>query len=321
MFQKNIRTWLAKNRYRKMKCACVLIQKHVRRFIVHQKYQRLHKAAVIIQKYSRGWTARRKFEIIRQQAIARPYSSQSYMSMNSLGYCSLTTSVSSYGIHPSSVDMSSSEASFGTLGALSLSGDIFSSYISPQHHQRLLETEESGIETDTESINGDSCASKPRKLRRRAQLQKLLQSRGRVHHAASVESLVDTPDMTANSVEGREGPSCQNEAEFVRTGVQGSDVNVCNISKTQSRRHSSDERTRKDKPLPCETQQKMRVATLRSLQEVSDIIKSCSPSENLQLVLLKQSLSVFFKSGVLSYRRMPVVSMETCFFIMFMVYS
>uniref|UniRef100_A0A0P4VVB1 Myosin motor domain-containing protein n=1 Tax=Scylla olivacea TaxID=85551 RepID=A0A0P4VVB1_SCYOL len=309
VFQKYTRMWLAKNGYRKMKRSCVLIQKHIRRFIVHQKYQRLRKATVLIQKYFRGSIARRKFDIVRQQAIARPYSSQSYMSMNSLGYCSLSTSVSSYGIHHSLVDMSCLEASFGTLGALSLNGDLFNSYISPQHHQRLLETEESGIETDTESINGDSGISKPRKLRRRAQLQKLLQSRSRVRHTGSDESLVDAPDVALPSVEARDA-SCQNQADFKENIVQGNSVNVCNISRTESKKHSSDERTKKDRPVPCEDRQKMRVATLRSLHEVSDILKTTTPFEDLQLVLLKQSISVFFKSGVLSYRRMPVISIK-----------
>ena len=291
-----------------MKCACVVIQKYMRRFIVHQKYQKLCKATVIIQRYFRGWTVRRKYELIRHQAIARPYSSQSYISMNSLGYCSLATSVSSYGIHPL-VDMSSSEASFGTLGALSLSGDIFNSYTSPQHHQRLLETEESGIETDTESINGDSGASKPRKLRRRGQLQKLLQNRRRFHHTASDESLVDTHDMATSSVEAREGVSCQNQPDL-KPKPQGNHANVCSISEAKTKLHFSDEKTRKDIALPCEDYQKTRVVTLRSLQEVSGTLKTCSPLENLQVVLLKQSLSVFFKNGVLSYRRMPMVSMK-----------
>lgn len=276
---------------------------------MQQKYERLYKATVTIQKYFRGSVARRKFEVIRQQATARPYSSQSYMSMNSLGYCSLSTSVSSYGIHHSLVDMSCSEASFGTLGALSLSGDLFNSYISPQHHQRLIETEESGIETDTESINGDSRVRKPRKLRRRAQLQKLLQNRSRVRHTGSDESLVDTPDVPLSSVEARDDASCQNQADL-KENMQESSVNVCNISKIQSKRHSSDERTKKDRPVPCEDRQKMRVATLRSVHEVSEILKTASPSEDLQLVLLKQSISVFFKSGVLSYRRMPVISIK-----------
>ena len=275
---------------------------------MHKKYQRLHKATVIIQKYFRGSAARRRFEIVRQQAVVRPYSSQSYMSTNSLGYCSLSTSVSSYGIHHSLVDMSNLEASFGTLGALSLNGDLFNSYVSPQHHQRLLETEESGIETDTESINGDSGISKPRRLRRRAQLQKLLQSRSRVHHTGSDdESLIDTRDVPLPTVEATDSASCQNQAN-VKENAQGNSVNVSNISRTLSTRHSSDERTKKDRPMPCEDQQKMRVATLRSLHEISDILKSTSSSEDLQLVLLKQSISVFFKSGVLSYRRMPLVS-------------
>ncbi|XP_045111406.1 unconventional myosin-XIX-like [Portunus trituberculatus] len=309
VLQKYIRMWLAKDRYRKMKQSCVLIQKNIRRFIVHQKYQRLHKATVIIQKYFRGSTARRRFEMIRQQAVARPYSSQSYMSMNSLGYCSLSTSISSYGIHHSLVDMNCLEASFGTLGALSINGDLFNSYISPQHHQRLLETEESGIETDTESINGDGGVNKPRKLRRRAQLQKLLQNRSRVRHVGSEESLVDTPDVALPSVEAADNASCQNQADF-KENIQGNSVNVCSISRTLGTRYSSDERTKKDRPVPCEDRQKMRVATLRSVHEVSDILKTTSPSEDLQLVLLKQSISVFFKSGVLSYRRMPLISIK-----------
>ncbi|KAG0728912.1 Myosin-17 [Chionoecetes opilio] len=305
VFQKNIRTFLARNRYSKMKRASVVIQKHVRKFIVHQKYQRLRKATVIIQKYLRGWTARRKFETIRQQATARPYSSQSLISMNSLGYYSLTASTSSYSIHPSLVDASSSEASLGTIGALTLSGDIVNSYISPQHHQRLLETEESGIETDTESINGEDGVSRPRKLRRRAQLQELLQNRGRVHHVASEESLVDMPDMVTDSVEASPGAPYQNEPCLEHTKVQGSNVNMCNNPKPQGKRHSPDGRTRQDKPSSCVGRQKMRVATLRNLQDISSVLQTCSPSEDLQLVLVEQSLSMFFKSGVLSYRRMP----------------
>lgn len=291
---------MAKIRYKKIKCSCVVIQKHVRGFLKYQKYQRLYKATVIIQSYFRGWTARRNFEILRQQGGVRPYSSQSCMSMNSLGYSSLTTSVSSYSFHPSLLDVSPSEIRFGHLGAMSLSVDILNSYVSPQHQQRLLETEESGIETDTESINGDSGErSRPRKRRRRAHLQNLMQARARVHHMASDESVVDSRDKAPTS----------SGADSDHLKRHGDSVKVCQTLNTgTSKRHCTDDVTRKGKPLPSDAQQKMRVATLKSIQEITGVLKTCTPSEDLQIVLLKQSLSLFFKSGVLSYRRMPVVS-------------
>lgn len=279
---------------------------------MYQKYQRLCKATIIIQSYFRGWAARRNFETLRQQGEVRPYSSQSCMSMNSLGYSSLTTSVSSYSFHPSLLDVSPSEIRFGHLGAMSLSVDILNSYVSPQHQQRLLETEESGIETDTESINGDSGARRPRKLRRRAQLQSLMQTRARVQHTASDESLVDSPDKapTSYGAEARENVIGSIKTDSNHFKGHGDSVKVCQISKT-SKRHFTDDITRKGKPLPSEAQQKMRVASLKSIQEITGVLKTCSPSEDLQIVLLKQSLSLFFKSGVLSYRRMPVVSRKS----------
>lgn len=295
-----------------MKCACVVIQKYARRFIKYQKYQRLCTATTLIQSHFRGWTARKNFEIIRQQAGVRPYSSQSCISINSLGYSSLTTSVSSYSFHPSLLDVSPSEIRFGNLvGAMSLSRDILNSYVSPQHQQRLLETEESGIETDTESINGDSGASRPRKLRKRAQLQNLLQTRRRAYHTASEESLVDSPNVATNisSVEIRENVISPIKTDSVELKRHGECVKECNISNSSKcERHCSYYITRKGKPLSSNAQQKIRIATLKSLQEITGVLKECSPSEDLQLVLQKQSLSLFFRSGVLSYRRMPLVS-------------
>lgn len=227
------------------------------------------------------------------------------MSMNSFGYSSLTTSVSSYTFHPFLLDLSPTDLRFSHLGAMSLSGDILNSYVSPQHQQRLLETEESGIETDTESINGDPGSSRSRKLRKRAQLQNLLQARARVNHTASDESIVDSPGIaktTTGAEAGKNVPPFKTDSDHLKG--HGESVKVCNIPKGSTCK-------RNEKALPSGVQQKMRVATLKSIQEVTGVLKSCSPSEDLQIVLLKQSLSLFFKSGVLSYRRMPVVSRQS----------
>lgn len=268
----------------------------------------------MIQSYFRGWTARKSCEILQQQAGTRPYSSQSFMSMSSLGYSSLTTSVSSYSCHPSLPDASPSEIRFGHPGVMSLSGDILNFYASPQHQQRLLETEESGIETDTESINGDSGTSRPRKFRRRARLQNHLHTRPIVQHAASDESLECSRDI-ATATSGAEAK--KNVISSLKTNSDkqkgnGESKRVCNMSEVSPCKGLyTDHIKRKGKPLPLDAQQKMRIATVKSLHEITGIVKSCSPSEDLQLVLLKQSLSLFFKGGVLSYRRMPLVSRKS----------
>ncbi|KAK4312653.1 hypothetical protein Pmani_015937 [Petrolisthes manimaculis] len=179
-----------------------------------------------------------------------------------------------------------------------LSGESLRAYLSPEHHKRLQETEESGIETDTESINGETNedSRRVRKLRRRAQLQKLLEERAKatVHRVASEESL---PEVTHK-------PDSYSEldAGVMKSVKYGKKLEIAN----------SDEEVKITKvPVqPQDSYQRMRITTMRNLQEVTSILKGYCPSENLQMVLPKQNLSLYFKDGVLSYRRMPVVGIK-----------
>lgn len=319
MIQKHVKTWIAKIKYKKLKYACVVIQKNVRRFISLKKYIRFCRATLTIQSYFRGWTARRKYEAMMQQIAMRPYSRQSLVSMSSLGYYSLTASASIYSLNPSLHDVSPCDATLGNMGTAGFSGEALKAYLSPEHHQRLLETEESGIETDTESINEDADQvriRRSRKLRRRTQLQELLRGRNpaKIPRIPSDESVVDVPDKPFSQNLRLENSSCKPDSISKHsTSCEGSCKHNSTVKKvfpckfSKNFKNSSDEKTGKEKSESYRSSQKIRVATMRNLQEVSGILQGYSPSENLQMVLPKQNLSLFFKDGVLSYRRMPVV--------------
>ncbi|XP_042231744.1 unconventional myosin-XIX-like isoform X2 [Homarus americanus] len=319
--QKNVKSWLTSLKYKKLKYACVYIQKNMRRYVTHKKYMRLCKATITIQKYCRGWSARRKYEAMLQQAAMRPYSRQSVVSMNSLGYYSLTTSTSIYSLNPSLHDVSPCDIAFGDMAAVGLSGEALKAYFSPEHHRRLLETEESGIETDTESINGDTdqeAGRRSRKLRRRAQLRDLrARIQAKINRVASEESLVDVPNKSLSQKLKLEDSNCEVDGEAKPSLGLGKsekpkkrEENLFPTTFFKNTKNSSDERERKQKPKTDNISQRMRVATMRTIQEVSGILKDYSPSESLQMVLPKQNLSLFFKDGVLSYRRMPLVAIK-----------
>lgn len=297
-----MKAWVARHRYLKLRSAAVQIQKNMKRYLTRMHYKTLCKAALTIGRYFRGWKARRKYEAMLQQMVMRPSSRHSVVSMNSFGYYSLTASTSVYSLNPSLADMSPCSGTNSDVG-FSLSGESLRAYLSPEHHRRLQETEESGIETDTESINGETGqeSRRVRKLRRRAQLQKLLEERAKtsVHRVASEESLTE---VTCKP----ERQDCIKDSySNLNAGVMKSlhaDRKVENVN-------SLDEKVKIMKvPLqPQDSYQRMRVTTMRSIQEVTNILKDYCPSENLQMVLPKQNLSLYFKDGVLSYRRMPVV--------------
>lgn len=322
LIQKHVKAWVARVKYRKLKWACVFMQKNVRRYVTQKEFLKTCKAAITIQKYARGWSARRKYEAAMHQTIVRPYSRQSIVSMNSLGYYSLTTSTSVYSLNPSLLDVSPGDPAFGDLGAVALSGEALKAYLSPEHHQRLLETEESGIETDTESINGDVSrlgTRRSKRLRRRSQLQELLRGRARakIPCIESEESMDDEPDQLPAQTTKVEDFSCKSERmadhNTTRSNVTKLDHKPRNLFIPQSPknvRHSSDDKAGRRNSGCVNIVQKMRVATMRDVHEVSEILKDYSPSESLQMVLPKQNLSLFFKNGVLSYRRMPTVCMQ-----------
>ncbi|KAK7065833.1 Unconventional myosin-Va, partial [Halocaridina rubra] len=314
--QKHIRTWAIRQNYKKIKNACLLIQRNIRKMIAKKRYIDLCQAAVTIQKYYRGWIARRKYETLLRQNVARPFSSQSVMSMNSLGYYSLTTSASGYSLTPSLHDMSPS-GNFFDMAAFALSSDALKSYLSPEHHKRMLETEESGIETDTESINGDANHPRKRKSRkqRRKHLQQLLKSRvyAGLLRTGSDDSLDEHSSNLVSMSSGIESSSChldtaldlknrlQEESYLISTktskNVLFPKIEIKSEDELPSNKFDLNE---------CGAVPKLRVTTMRSLDEWSGLLKDYSPLENLQMVLPKQNLSLFFKDGVLSYRRMPV---------------
>ncbi|XP_053646325.2 unconventional myosin-XIX isoform X2 [Cherax quadricarinatus] len=323
LIQKNVKSWLTRLKYKKIKYSCLLIQRNVRRVITRKKYLRLYKATLTIQRYFRGWATRRKYEAAMQPMVMRPVSRQSVMSMNSLDYYSLTTSVSIHSLNPSLLDTSPCEGVIGDTGAFSLTGEALKAYLSPEHHQRLLETEESGIETDTESINGDASHvgyRRSRKLRRRSQLNELMEerSKAKMHHTASDESLADIMSKPVSSSPKLKNSNCKshNVAKMTITSPKDSEkpTNAAKkaFSGTLSKniKHLSDEKVKEAKPLLQTSVQRMRVATMRTFQEISGILKDYSPPESLQMVLSKQNTSLFFRDGVLSYRRMPVIAIK-----------
>nr|XP_045620759.1 unconventional myosin-XIX-like [Procambarus clarkii] len=322
LIQKNVKSWLIRQKYQKLKYSCLLIQKNLRRFIIHQKYLRLRNATLTIQRYFRGWAARRKYEAIMHQAAMRPYSRQSVMSANSLDYYSLTTSISIHSLNPSLLDVSPCDGASGDIATFALSGEALKAYLSPEHHQRLLETEESGIETDTESINGEANRvghRRSRKLRRRSQLNGLMEQRrnAKMQHTASDESLVDISSKSIGASPKLENSRCElDSGPKISTCLRTSETPkntprkgiLCTSSKNIN--NSSNPRVKIAKSPPLTDIQKMRVATMRSLPEFSGILRDYCPSESLQMVLPKQNLSLFFKDGVLSYRRMPMVGIK-----------
>ncbi|XP_042868813.1 unconventional myosin-XIX-like [Penaeus japonicus] len=320
VIQKNAKSLIAKQKYQKLKKSCIVIQKHVRGFLTLRKYLQKLKATITLQKYCRGWTARRRYEALVQQNLTRPFSRQSVVSMHSLGYYSLTTSVSGYSINPSLHDVSPCDAAFGE-GAVGLGGEALRAYLSPEHRKRLLETEESGIETDTESINGDVAnaeTKRPRKLRRRAQLQQLLGERrkSKIPRTASDESL---DDVSGSHVSPSSGVECSGSHPngIINSNNQSKSPEKDDLSThtpssplaSNIKNYEEEEMTAED-PQSQESTQRLRVATMRSFEDVNGLLKDYSPCENLQMVLPKQNLSLFFKDGVLSYRRMPMVKIK-----------
>lgn len=320
VIQKNAKSLIAKKKYQKQKKSCIVIQKHVRGFLTLRKYLQKVKAAITFQKYCRGWIARRRYETLVQQNLTRPFSRQSMVSMNSLGYYSLTTSVSGYSINPSLHDVSPCDAAYGE-GAVGLGGDALRAYLSPEHRKRLLETEESGIETDTESINGDVTnaeTKRPRKLRRRAQLQQLLGERrkSKIPRAASDESL---DDISGSHVSPSSGVECSgSHPDGIGDGAnrlkspEKDDLSTQTPSSPLANniKNFEEDIVAAKEPPSQESTQRLRVATMRNFEDVNGLLKDYSPTENLQMVLPKQNLSLFFKDGVLSYRRMPMVKIK-----------
>ncbi|XP_064110470.1 unconventional myosin-XIX-like [Macrobrachium nipponense] len=316
VLQNQGKAWLARQRFVKLKSSCVVIQKNTRKMIAAKRYKRICCAAIIIQKYFRGWKARKRYRMLVQQNTVRPYSRQSVVSMNSLGYFSLTASNSVYSLNPSLHDVSPMGASFCDLGPVGYN-EALRGYLSPEHQQRLLETEESGIETDTESINGDdnkTVKRKSNKLRRKAKLRRLLEAKGNSSFAqtASDDSLDDSVGNHISQSSGVESSGCQPDSlsRVKHGGIERLDILSRASNATNVPFSNRDPDDRVGSAVDNGLVPKVRVATMHNVHDVSTLLKDYTPNENLHMVLPKQNLSLFFKDGVLSYRRMPVVGIK-----------
>ncbi|XP_068245997.1 unconventional myosin-XIX-like [Palaemon carinicauda] len=319
VLQNQGKAWLARQKFIRWRNSCVVIQKNTRKIIAAKRYKSIYHAVVIVQKYCRGWIARKKYRALLQQNTSRPYSRQSVVSMNSLGYFSLTTSNSIHSLNPSLHDVSPMGASFCDFGSIGYN-EALRGYISPEHQQRLLETEESGIETDTESINGDDDKTEKRKSsksRRKAKLRRLLEAKGNSSfvQTASEESPDDSIGNHVSQSSGVESSGCQPDSlSRMKYGGKNNVGNLSRASYTSNVLCGNPDPDEKVKtaadPIDKSFAPKVRVATMHNLRDLSTLLKDYSPNENLQMVLPKQNLSLFFKDGVLSYRRMPVVGIK-----------
>ncbi|XP_076061703.1 unconventional myosin-XIX-like isoform X2 [Oratosquilla oratoria] len=265
--------WLIKRKFTAMKSASLIIQKNTRKWLAQKKFRATKHAILTIQKYIKGMNARKRYESLKQKNL-RPSSRYSTFSAYSSGHYSMSTSVSDFSLGATSVTSPSDLHSFDMALMYGING--------PASRQSFLETEESGIETDTESINEDTGEPKPKVLKKRAQLMKILQQsqwrNTRVEEVASEESDVDSSDRGDREVTSDD--------------------------------QSSPERTMLERKYSAMNEgQKLKVTTVCGLKDASGVLKKCSP-ENLQLNVADRNVSLFFKDGVLSYRRIPMVAIK-----------
>ena len=300
IIQRNVKSWFAKWKFKKRRKACVVIQKNVRCWLCQIHFKRIVKSVVILQKYTRGWIARKTYEILLDES--RLKSMTSMTSLTSLGYFSLTASSSSHGINANRFDRSPSDTHHSNSEMFGMNEEMLRYYLNPENRSRLTEMEESGIETDTESLSGEASKMgferRSKVKRRRAKLHRLLRNRfGR-----------DLDDTDENSAEDLS----ENSPEFIeKLDENFQSHNSVDGAFTLKRKNSSEggssEISNVSGSLQNETDS-MRVATLLEISEITSVLTETSPNENLQMVLPSHNLSLFFKSGVLSYRRMPTVS-------------
>ncbi|CAL4159116.1 unnamed protein product, partial [Meganyctiphanes norvegica] len=317
IIQKNTRTWIQKAKFEKIREACVIIQKNTRSFIIRKKFLRIRKGVIVIQKFARGMAARYKYEnLLKNSSCSRPLSSYSLTSFNSLGYGSMSMSTSMYSLDA------------GTpISSNMLPLDSFNLILSPSNQPRL-ETEESGIETDTESLNGKEKSSTSKKkskvLRRRAQFHELMRSggtRGRQLAATSWQSEGSSDDAVDHTTSSGVESNTPHRQDNIHKGLlrdqkrtvcssfskENSKLGVTQVKITPaSKKESYAASPAAFVSIDC----KVRVATMHNMGDVKKVLKGSSTFENLHMVLPHQNLSLFFKDGILSYRCMPTVKIK-----------
>lgn len=133
VLQSAFRFWLTRQRFLKIRKSTVCIQKNVRTYLQRKKYKKILLSVLVIQKYCRRFLTK-KHTLQNKRKIDESFCPGSRISLASSCYGSL---------YPTSItDFSASEAEI----AFYEDGQPIG--------RNVLETEESGIETDTESLSG-----------------------------------------------------------------------------------------------------------------------------------------------------------------------
>ncbi|KAF2354635.1 Myosin head motor domain [Trinorchestia longiramus] len=338
-------TWRCRHRFLRWRRAAVQLQSSVRMWRARTRYRETRKKVLLLQSLARRFLALRRVRAMRASRVCKSNSDQSLASsLTSFGY--QTASISSYSLEsPGTCLPSSLPNRSGTVSPSSAFDPILMSDISTRSHLRspeapatagvyvsqtafiarqcgrrsILETEESGIETDTESLSGQKELAdndeQSRIRKKRAQLhlfaapgsavQEISQVDSRNPCMASQGSALDatpanvdgTPSIS--DAESRHGVSrlkfdSKRKSHFeIETDDPASNVTI---------------RRKKRKSAPSSNNEN--VVRITNAQQMKSALLMFSSKPQMQFVLARGKREFFFKDGIVSCRRMPTVAVR-----------
>ena len=299
--QRKVKSWLYARRYRRTLRAVIIMQSCMRAWLQYRKYERMKKAAITIQKYVKGWICRKKVQKLLNPSNLRASSRTSYSS-SSVGYYSVTTTLSSL------TDISISDAETLSINEV----DPFRFSLPPDTEEKrrlLLETEESGLESDTESLSGAGHKSgRNSKLQNRRRLESFSETVAK----ATAVSISDEDEAMPNTKvkKPRRIPITSYRSKLFPSKL---------ISKSlQFQLQQKIQQNNDLQHINAEDEQlhNLRLKTLQHFQNISSpssILNSKTFSTHQkykvqQLYMPSCHLPIFFRDGILSYRQLPSVS-------------
>lgn len=322
MLQAYARKWSQKRRFDALKKAALTIQKNVKMWQAQKSFRTMVHAVLILQYYARKFIAKRKQEnsVSASAIVSLPKASPDSMSSSLTSFGYQTASASLHSIN--SMTQATSPA-FNNIASLS---DTLANWSLPRYSyrqnvhpstRRLLETEESGIETDTESLSGDrehaDFEDQARVRKRRAKLQLLLPSISFNAEEALLSSdtqdernakqnaehyIKNSPERWNNDPNSPRLSLDQLDASLRRCGYRycSMDSVPTNITVRRKKRKSSSYSV--DNP---------NMVRINSSHQMKSVLEMFATKPEIEFMYSSNRGDFFFREGIVSRRRIPTV--------------
>lgn len=333
VLQSFVRMWRHKKRYNILQKATLAIQANTRMYLARKSFRETVHSTVIIQKYIRRFLAIKEV-FKRRNAAAICYRSPEDISM--------TSSITSFGYQTGSASLYSIDSVANALSPASGGAtlpEMLANFALPrtacsrtQHNmyngRSIFETEESGIETDTESMSGAREATdnddQARVRRRRAKLQ-LIQQR------ASEEAVLSSDTQDDRFTESFRQRSKESNADNIHVPTllkreRSVTPNANNANNLSSERVDFSNRAGKPTlpnsnilPSTITVRRKKRksatftcddsnIVKINNSHQMKSVLGMFATKPEIEFMYSSNRRDFFFKEGIVSYRRIPTVS-------------